>query len=189
MAKATPAVPIEIRRVYRSFERWRRTRKGRELIPEPLWTSAAELAKEHGVFRTAQVLHLDSCKLKRRVESTVAVTRRPAPGQAFVGPMAPAAMGVAEYDRTGRAARQDARLMERDHAAGPEWTEPGVVGASVIQLAPQMRILVVDRAGRWSQRHRFAGASVPGEASGRSFLRLRISVSQPARYLDPRPRL
>jgi len=34
-------------------------------IPEPLWALAAELAIEHGVFRTAQVLRLNYSKLKQ----------------------------------------------------------------------------------------------------------------------------
>jgi hypothetical protein len=98
MASATPSVPIGMREVCRRFERWRRSHKGkgRPLIPESLWASAAEIAKEHGVFRTAQVLRLEYNKLKRRVQSPAAATLRRAPAPAFVELMAPPVMGGAE---------------------------------------------------------------------------------------------
>lgn len=96
MASETPAVPTGMRQVYRRFEHWWRSHKGRPPIPEPLWASAAKLAKVHGVFRTAQILHLDYTKLKRQVESAVPITRRTAPGPAFMELVAPAATGVAE---------------------------------------------------------------------------------------------
>jgi hypothetical protein len=62
-------VPAGMRRVYRRFERWRNGHKARLPIPEGLWASAAEVARKHGVFRTAQVLRLEYGKLKRIVES------------------------------------------------------------------------------------------------------------------------
>ena len=34
-----------------------------------LWASAAEVAREHGVFRTAKILRLEYAKLKRMAES------------------------------------------------------------------------------------------------------------------------
>jgi hypothetical protein len=38
-------------------------------IPDSLWVAAAELAREHGVFRTAKVLRLEYGKLKRLAAS------------------------------------------------------------------------------------------------------------------------
>ena len=49
-------------------------------------------------------------------------------------------------DRVGRAAWKGADSMERDHGVGTGPTEPDVVGASVIQITPQMKILVVIEA-------------------------------------------
>ncbi|HEV2486139.1 MAG TPA: hypothetical protein VGT08_11465, partial [Terracidiphilus sp.] len=37
---------------------------------EGLWASAAAVAREHGVFRTARILRLEYGKLKRMAEST-----------------------------------------------------------------------------------------------------------------------
>jgi hypothetical protein len=52
-------VPAGMRRVCRRFERWRKGHKARMPIPEGLWASAAQAAREHGVFRTAKVLRLE----------------------------------------------------------------------------------------------------------------------------------
>jgi hypothetical protein len=55
-----------------------------------LWEVASELARQHGVFRTAQVLRLDYNKLKR-CTSGAASTEAPAsgPSPAFVELVAP----------------------------------------------------------------------------------------------------
>ena len=62
-------VPAGMQRISRRFERWRRSHRGRLPIPEGLWASAAAVAREHGVFRTAKVLRLEYGKLKRMAES------------------------------------------------------------------------------------------------------------------------
>ncbi len=46
-------------------------------MPEGLWKAAAEAAREHGVFRTGQVLHLEYGKLKRVKNSTRGKTSSP----------------------------------------------------------------------------------------------------------------
>ena len=65
MAKAQQEVPAGMQRVYRRFERWRSSHRGRLPIPAGLWASAAEVAREHGVFQTAKVFRLEYAKLKR----------------------------------------------------------------------------------------------------------------------------
>jgi hypothetical protein len=37
-------------------------------IPEKLWASAAQVARERGVFRTSKILRLEYGKLKRMAE-------------------------------------------------------------------------------------------------------------------------
>jgi hypothetical protein len=44
-------------------------------IPQGLWASAAAVARQHGVFRTAKVLRLEYGKLKRMAESADRVPR------------------------------------------------------------------------------------------------------------------
>jgi hypothetical protein len=50
-----------------------------------LWASAAEVAREHGVFRTATILRLEYAKLKRMAKSAApAVKRRTASPAEFL---------------------------------------------------------------------------------------------------------
>jgi hypothetical protein len=83
-----------MRRVYRRFERWRSAHTGRLPIPEPLWASAAEVAREHGVFHTAKVLRLEYGKLKRMVPSARSMAKVATP--AFVELVAPQAVRLSE---------------------------------------------------------------------------------------------
>jgi hypothetical protein len=54
--------------VRRRLDQWRRTRPHRSRVPEDLWMSAVEVARRIGVSRTAGILRLNYCLLKRRVE-------------------------------------------------------------------------------------------------------------------------
>jgi hypothetical protein len=89
-------VPAGMRGISRRFERWRSSHQGRLPIPERLWASAAEAAREHGVFRTAKVLHLEYGKLKRMAEAAAANRRLAAPPTAFLELMSPPATGPSE---------------------------------------------------------------------------------------------
>jgi hypothetical protein len=62
-------IPVEMEKVHRRFERWRKTRRGREPIPKRLWAAAASLAREHGVNPTSQALGLEFNKLRAIAES------------------------------------------------------------------------------------------------------------------------
>ena len=64
-----PDVPPEIERLHRKVEQWRRTRRHREAMPEPLWALAANLARQHSVARVSRVARLDYYRLKERLDS------------------------------------------------------------------------------------------------------------------------
>jgi hypothetical protein len=84
MANRAPLeVPAGMQRICRRFDRWRRSHRGRLPIPEGLWASAAAVAREHGVFRTAKVLRLEYGKLKRMAEGADR-TLQPATPTAFL---------------------------------------------------------------------------------------------------------
>ena len=51
------------------FVAWRRTRKPKSRIPEPLWSLAVKLVATHGLHRVAATLKLDYYSLKKRVEA------------------------------------------------------------------------------------------------------------------------
>jgi hypothetical protein len=65
MSTESPAIPRNMQRALRRFERWRGAHAGRLPIPERLWAAAVKLAREHGVFHTAKALRLEYGKLKR----------------------------------------------------------------------------------------------------------------------------
>lgn len=92
MAIEPADIPQGVRRVYRRFERWRCAHTGRLPIPESLWASAAEVAREHGVFHTAKVLRLEYGKLKRMVPSARPMAKTAAP--AFVELVGPQTGGL-----------------------------------------------------------------------------------------------
>jgi hypothetical protein len=85
-------IPAELKDAEQRFAEWRSSQSGRRPIPEPLWALATQLANQHGVFRTAQVLRLDYTKLKKYTRTAVP-TEKPisAPPTAFVELMTSAA--------------------------------------------------------------------------------------------------
>ena len=76
MANEISEISPDMQKLYRRFERWRNAHTGRLPIPERLWTAAAELAREHGVFPTAKVLHLEYGKLKEWAETVGPAAKR-----------------------------------------------------------------------------------------------------------------
>lgn len=64
--KIVSASGSQFERVQHRFDLWRKTRKRCSPIPETLWSSAVELAREHGLQRTAQTLRLNYYSLKKR---------------------------------------------------------------------------------------------------------------------------
>jgi hypothetical protein len=92
MSKRAPyEVPTGLKEGQQRFTEWRSSHSGRRPIPEPLWALATQLARQHGILRTAQVLRLDYTKLKRQMQAAEAaaapVSALPA---AFVELVAPA---------------------------------------------------------------------------------------------------
>jgi hypothetical protein len=94
--KRLPEVPAGMQRIYRRFERWRSSHRGRLPIPEAMWAAAAEVAREYGVFRTAKVLRLEYGKLKRMAASAAPFKRVAAPTAGFLELVAPQAVGLTE---------------------------------------------------------------------------------------------
>lgn len=62
-------LPSDLARGRCRFQAWRGRCGGRGRIPHALWAVAVGLAKVHGVGRTAEVLGLDSYRLKTRLEA------------------------------------------------------------------------------------------------------------------------
>jgi hypothetical protein len=75
-------LPLDLARARSRFDAWRFLRARGERIPRRLWTLAVQLAKRHGVSRTATALRLDYYGLQERAEAISA--ERPPHGPAFV---------------------------------------------------------------------------------------------------------
>ena len=69
MANEIPDIPPDMRKVYRRLRRWRSSHARRIPLPDSLWAAAGELARVHGINRTAKALHLEYGKLKERAEA------------------------------------------------------------------------------------------------------------------------
>lgn len=74
--RTSMAVVARLERTRRRFDRWRRTCQGRSRIPDDLWVSAAKVAGQCGVSRTARELRLDYYALKKRLESHTGLLSR-----------------------------------------------------------------------------------------------------------------
>ena len=72
--KPTRQIPEEMEQVRQELENWRDSHGRRSRLPEELWTSGVKLAKQYGLWRTAQTLRLDYRRLK--VQTGSAPTRR-----------------------------------------------------------------------------------------------------------------
>ena len=57
---------------------WRKSHPRRSPLPEEMWVVAVELARRHGVYRTARALPIDYVNLRKRVNGTMpSVAARP----------------------------------------------------------------------------------------------------------------
>ena len=82
----------QLKQVQHRFELWRKTRKGRAPIPETLWVSAVELAREDGLHRTARALRLNYYALKKRF-GLITAPGRPRREATFVELLPPGVAG------------------------------------------------------------------------------------------------
>jgi hypothetical protein len=77
----SPTVRSNLEIVRDQFESWRKTRRGRDRIPEALWEAAAEQCREHSICEVSQRLRLNYNDLKGRVQGAgtrgLAVGQRP----------------------------------------------------------------------------------------------------------------
>src|SRR5450755_4457134 len=83
------------------FENWRQCRRGKQRIPEELWSAAIEVARRDGVNATAAALDLDGGKLKRRMVAADSVAAE-APPPTFVELMAPTVERECTIELEGR---------------------------------------------------------------------------------------
>jgi hypothetical protein len=104
------------------FEDWRTTRSGKAPIPDELWSIAIDVARREGVNRTAQQLHLDAGKLKRRLvaaDGGISKEQRQPEFVELMAPLGTAAPGcVIEFESAGGSKMR----IRWDSGASPDWT-------------------------------------------------------------------
>lgn len=120
-------VPEEIAGVQRRVEQWRRARRGREAIPDALWTLAAQAARRFGVARVSRGARLDYYALKARV---AALARQESAGPA-TGP------GFLEFTLP-MVVPQPECTLELEHARGGRMRVQ-LKGAGIPDLAALIR--------------------------------------------------
>jgi len=75
--RQSAALPASLSKAGRRFDQWRNKNRPRSRYPEELWSAAVELAREHGINKTARALHLDYYSLKKRLDADPAAERPP----------------------------------------------------------------------------------------------------------------
>ena len=95
MDRASKPVPEGIIQLQRQLEQFRSTHPLRTKLPEAIWLSAVELARQHGVNSVAYPLRLDYAGLKRRLSGTSGICRKKSK-PAFVELVTPPVQSVAE---------------------------------------------------------------------------------------------
>jgi hypothetical protein len=76
MSRKSAPVPESIAQLQRQLDQFRSTQSARTKLPESLWQTAVELARQHGVYSVAHALRLDYMRLKKRLGGSPSPTRR-----------------------------------------------------------------------------------------------------------------
>ena len=93
--RSTTPIPEPILQLQRQLEQFRSTQPPRTKLPEPLWQSAVELARQHGIYPVAHPLRLDYVQLKKRLSGVSNRRRKPAK-PAFVELITPRSAALGE---------------------------------------------------------------------------------------------
>jgi hypothetical protein len=78
MTRNSRPIPEALVPLQQQFEQFRATNPPRSKLPQAFWASAAELAKQHGLYTVAHALRLDYMGLKKRVGGSTRRQRKQA---------------------------------------------------------------------------------------------------------------
>jgi hypothetical protein len=106
--------PPPLQRLAQRLKGWRATRVPGQHIPDELWRAAAELARVHGLSRTATALQLSYYDLQRRLSDGRLARRRRVPAARFIelAPPAPSP-GLGDHGTLELVQASGARLTLR----------------------------------------------------------------------------
>jgi hypothetical protein len=116
-------IPGPLIQLQQQLEQWRGTQPPRSKLPESIWQSAAEAAKQYGVYAAAKALRLDYGTLKKRVLGSAAPRRKPAPTAqpAFLELIAAPVAKVEDYLVEFESSRGAKMRVQWKATAPPDW--------------------------------------------------------------------
>jgi hypothetical protein len=110
-----------IEAVRTQFEAWRSGRARKSPIPDELWSAAIKAARQEGVNRTAQQLHLDAGKLKRLLVAGDGRGRRAPRKPRFVELVAPVPASTPDCLIEFESASGSKMRIHWNAAVPPDW--------------------------------------------------------------------
>jgi hypothetical protein len=119
--KIAAPVPEAITQLQRQLEQFRSSRPGRTKLPESLWQTAVELARQYGTYAVAHPLRLDYTRLKQRLGGMPSQSRKqnqPAFVELIGGGGAALPECVIEFESRGG----DKMRIQWKAAVPPDWT-------------------------------------------------------------------
>jgi len=119
--KSASPVPESIVQLQRQLEQFRSGHAHRTRLPESLWQSAVELARQHGLYSVAHPLRLDYMQLKKRLGGVVNAPRKTS-APAFVELIASHPATVSECVIEFESSMGGKVRIQWKGSAGPDWT-------------------------------------------------------------------
>jgi len=117
--KSSSSIPEPIAQLQGELEQFRGSHAHRTRLPEALWQSAVELARQHGLYAVAHPLRLDYVQLKKRLGGVVKAPRKAA-APTFVELIG--AHAASECMIEFESALGGKMRIQWRGAAGPDWT-------------------------------------------------------------------
>jgi hypothetical protein len=119
-SKSVSPIPEPIVQLQRELDQFRSMRPHRTKLPESLWESAVELARQHGVYAVAHPLSLDHTKLKKRLDGAPGIEQKPT-ARAFVELIASHPAAVPEYLVEFESSIGSKMRIQWKGSATPDW--------------------------------------------------------------------
>jgi hypothetical protein len=118
--KSSSSIPEPIVQLQRELEQFRGSHAHRTRLPESLWHSAIELAREHGLHAVAHPLRLDYAQLKKRLGGVVTASRKAA-SPAFVELIASHSVSMLECVIEFESSIGSKMRVQWKGASAPDW--------------------------------------------------------------------
>ena len=119
-------IPEALIQLQQQLEEWRGTQPGRAKLPGAIWQSAADFAKQYGIYATAKALRLDYGALKKRTVGSATPRRKSARGKptpaAFLELIARPVAKVEEYVVEFESSQGAKMRVQWKASAPPDWS-------------------------------------------------------------------